>query len=220
MDTQLKRYARKLVEEQLGQSRLHLAQIADDISFIKTQQDKKFSDPDAFAAKPYLTRFKIMICGVHPVDADPRSLPWAYPQFTTSGLRGESLGIPILPRGTFVYVSRDIQTGEYFIERIAPNMSPDLPLISGSPYGAVSGLDPASAGGDGSPASDLLVGNSRVLGNEVFNFLGPSLADQLQNSPREEAKWQFPTLDGAKNTVGGMNAAIENSIKDLSLIHI
>ena len=43
MDTQLKRYARKLVEEQLGQSRLQLAQIADDISFIKTQQDKKFS---------------------------------------------------------------------------------------------------------------------------------------------------------------------------------
>ena len=28
MDTQLKRYARKLVEEQLGQSRLQLAQIA------------------------------------------------------------------------------------------------------------------------------------------------------------------------------------------------
>ena len=33
--------------------------------------------------------------------------------------------------------------------------------------------------------------------------------------PREEAKWQFPTLDGAKNTVGGMSAAIENSIKDV-----
>ena len=61
MDTQLKRYARKLVEEQLGQSRLQLAQIADDIGFIKTQEEKKFSDPDAFAAKPYLTRFKIMI---------------------------------------------------------------------------------------------------------------------------------------------------------------
>ena len=139
MDTQLKRYARKLVEEQLGQSRLQLAQIADDIGFIKTQEENKFSDPDAFAAKPYLTRFKIMICGVHPVDANPVSLPWAYPQYTSSGLRGESLGIPILPRGTFVYVSRDTQTGEYFIERIAPNMTPDLPLMSGSPYGAKSG---------------------------------------------------------------------------------
>ena len=38
MDTQLKRYARKLVEEQLGQSRLQLAQIADDIGFIKLDQ--------------------------------------------------------------------------------------------------------------------------------------------------------------------------------------
>ncbi len=215
MDTQLKRYARKLVEEQLGQSRLQLAQIADDISFITTQQDKKFSEPQPFAAKPFLTRFKILICGVHPVDVDTESLPWAYPQFTTSGLRGESLGIPILPRGTFVYVSKDMQTGEYFIERIAPNMSPDLPLMAGSPYGAVSGLDPKSAGQEGTEASDLITGNSRVLGNEIFNFSGPSLADMMQNSPREEAKWQFPTLDAAKNTVGGMSSAIENSIKDV-----
>ena len=218
MDTQLKRYARKLVEEQLGQSRLQLAQIADDISWVKTQQDKKFSEPEPYAAKPFLTRFKILICGVHPADANPVSLPWAYPPFSTSGLRGESLGLPILPRGTFVYVSRDTQTGEYFIERIAPNVSPDLPLVSGSPYGAVSGADPRSAGTDGSPISDTQVGNSRVLGNEIFAFNGPSLADMLQNSPREEAKWQFPTLDGAKNTVGGMSAAIENSIKDVERI--
>ena len=153
MDTQLKRYARKLVEEQLGQSRLQLAQIADDISFIKTQQDKTFSEPEPFAAKPFLTRFKIMICGVHPVDANPVSLPWAYPQYTTSGLRGESLGIPILPIGTFVYVSRDMQTGEYFIERIAPNMTPDLPLMSGSKYGARSGHD---ASNTAYPASDTV----------------------------------------------------------------
>ncbi len=212
MDTQLKRYARRLVEEQLGQSRLQLAQIADDISFIKTQQEKKYSEPEPFAAKPFLTRFKIMICGVHPADADPGSLPWAYPQFTTSGLRGESLGIPVLPRGTFVYVSRDIQTGEYFIERIAPNMTPDLPLVGGSPYSAESGYDPTNTA---YPASDTSTGNSLVLGGEIFNFSGPSLADMMQNSPREEAKWQFPTLDGAKNTVGGMSAAIENSIKDV-----
>ena len=41
MDTQLKRYARKLVEEQLGQSRLQLAQIADDISFVKSYTIKQ-----------------------------------------------------------------------------------------------------------------------------------------------------------------------------------
>ena len=212
MDTQLKRYARKLVEEQLGQSRLQLAQIADDIGFIKTQQEKKYSEPQPFAAKPFLTRFKIMICGVHPADADPVSLPWAYPQYTSSGLRGESIGIPILPRGTFVYVSRDTQTGEYFIERIAPNMSPDLPLESGSPYSATSGFDPTTTA---YPVPDTNEGNSLVLGNEIFNFSGPSLSDMMQNSPREEAKWQFPTLDGTKNTVGGMSAAIENSIKDV-----
>ena len=116
--------------------------------------------------------------------------------FTTSGLRGESLGNPVLPRGTFVYVSRDMQTGEYFIERIAPNMTPNLPLTAGSPYGAVSGIDPKSVGGDGSPASDQITGNSLLLGAEMFGYNGNSLAAYLQNTPRDEAKWQFPTLDG------------------------
>ena len=220
MDTQLKRYARKLVEEQLGQSRLQLAQIADDIGWVTTQQDKKFSEPEPFAAKPFLTRFKIMICGVHPADADPTSLPWAYPPFTTSGLRGESLGLPMLPRGTFVYVSRDMQTGEYFIERIAPNVSPDLPLVSGSPYGAVSGADPRSAGNDGSPIPDTIwkSNNSRILGGEIFGTDFPSEADFKQNIDATKAMLQFPTLDGAKNTVGGMSAAIENSIKDVERI--
>ena len=212
MDTQLKRYARKLVEEQLGQSRMQLAQIADDISFIKTQQEEKYSKPDGFAAKPFLTRFKIMICGVHPADADPGSLPWAYPPFTTSGLRGECLGLPMLPRGTFVYVSRDMQTGEYFIERIAPNMTPDLPLQGGSPYSAESGFDPTNTAYN---LPETQTGNSRALGGEMSGFSPISKWDADQNSPREEAKWQFPTLDGAKNTVGGMSAAIENSIKDV-----
>ena len=84
--------------------------------------------------------------------------------------------------------------------------------MAGSPYGAKSGLDPTNTA---YPAGDNVVGNSRVLGNEIFGAKFPSLADQLQNSPREDAKWQFPTLDGAKNTVGGMSAAIENSIKDV-----
>ena len=220
MDTQLKRYARKLVEEQLGQSKLQLAQIADDISFIKTQEQEKYSDPRGFEAQPYLTRFKIMICGVHPVDAEPVSLPWAYPQYTSSGLRGESLGIPILPRGTFVYVSRETQTGEYFIERIAPNMTPDLPLAAAGPYSAVSGADPRSAGTEGSPIADTQVSkdDSRVLGNEIVAFNGPSLTDTKQNIDNTRAMLQFPTLDGAKNTVGGMSSAIENSIKDVERI--
>ena len=220
MDTQLKRYARKLVEEQLGQSRLQLAQIADDISWVTTQQDKKFSEPQPFAAKPYLTRFKIMICGVHPADADPTSLPWAYPPFTTSGLRGEALGNPILPRGSFVYVSRDMQTGEYFIERIAPNMTVDLPLMSGSPYGAVRGADPRSAGNDGSPISDQQwkPNNSMILGGEIPQYDGPSLDSEKTDIDNRRAMEPIPILDGAKNTVAGMSAAIENAIKDVETL--
>ena len=46
MESQLQRYARRLVEEQLGHTRLQLAQIADDISTVKTEQPSKFNDED------------------------------------------------------------------------------------------------------------------------------------------------------------------------------
>ena len=120
--------------------------------------------------------------------------------------------------GSEMCIRDSMQTGEYFIERIAPNITPDLPLVGGSPYSAVSGIDPRSVGTDGSPAGDNVVGNSLVLGNEIFAFNGPALSDLKQNIDNTKAMLQFPTLDGAKNTVGGMSAAIENSIKDVERI--
>ena len=91
MESQLQRYARRLVEEQLGHSRLQLAQIADDISTVKTEQDTKFNDND----KLHLMRWKILIFGVHDADVDPRALPWAYAKSLSSGLRGENLPVHI-----------------------------------------------------------------------------------------------------------------------------
>ena len=119
MDSQLQRYARRLVEEQLGHSKLQLAQIADDISTVKTEQDTKYSGRDE--QKVHLIRYKIRIFGVHNPDVEERALPWAYPKNSTSGLRGESIGTVTYPRGTFVYVTQDLQSSEYFIERVAPN---------------------------------------------------------------------------------------------------
>ena len=55
MDSQLQRYARRLVEEQLGRSKLLLAQVVSDISTVKTEQDTKFSDDE----KIHLIRYKI-----------------------------------------------------------------------------------------------------------------------------------------------------------------
>ena len=111
MESQIQRYARRLVEEHLGHSRLQLAQIADDISTVKTEQPSKFNADDMI----HLMRWKIRILGVHDPDSPKEALPWAYPRNSTSGLRGESLGIPMYPRGTYVYVTKDLQTNEYFI---------------------------------------------------------------------------------------------------------
>ena len=203
MESQLQRYARRLVEEQLGHSRLQLAQIADDISTVKTEQPSKFNAEDMI----HLMRWKIRIWGVHDPDVDARALPWAYPRNSTSGLRGESLGIPMYPRGTYVYVTKDLQTNEYFIERIAQNTVRDLPVTEEQPYTPLSGFDPTNTL---YPAPDTQwMDGALVPGNEEFNVSWRSYADYLQNSPRDEAKWQFPVLDGAKNTVGGMSSAID-----------
>ena len=212
MESQLQRYARRLVEEQLGHSRLQLAQIADDISTVKTEQPSKFNAEDMI----HLMRWKVRILGVHDPDAPKEALPWAYPRNSTSGLRGECLGIPMYPRGTYVYVTKDLQTNEYFIERISQNTVKELPLTEEQPYTPLSGFDPTNTL---YPAPDTQwMDGALVPGNEEFNVTWRSYADYLQNSPRDEAKWQFPVLDGAKNTVGGMSSAIENSIKDVEKI--
>jgi len=214
MDSQLQRYARRLVEEQLGHSKLQLAQIADDISTVKTEQDTKYSGRDE--QKIHLIRYKIQIFGVHGKDVPKEALPWAYPKNTTSGLRGESLGTVTYPRGTFVYVTQDLQSSEYFIERVAPNTLRTLPLTTEQAFTPLSGFDPRNTLYP-APDSNFLDGQL-VPGNEEYNVSFRSYADYLQNTPRDEAKWQFPVLDGAKNTVGGMSAAIENAIKDVERV--
>ena len=79
MDSQLKRYARRLVEEQLGRSKLLLAQVVSDISTVKTEQDTKFSDDE----KIHLMRYKILLYGIHSPDVPKEALPWAYPSNST-----------------------------------------------------------------------------------------------------------------------------------------
>ena len=219
MDSQLQRYARRLVEEQLGRSKLLLAQVVSDISTVKTEQDTKFSDDE----KIHLMRYKILLYGIHSPDVPKEALPWAYPNNSTSGLRGESIGTVTYPRGTFVYVTQDLQSGEYFIERVAPNTVKNLPLTTEQAFvtteqafAPLSGFDPRNTL---YPAPDTLFNDGALVpGNEEYNVTFRSYADYLQNTPRDEAKLQFPVLDSAKNTVGGMSSAIENAIKDVETL--
>ena len=75
--------------------------------------------------KVVLARYKVRILKDHftkdgtPKDIPVKKLPWAYPRSSTSGLRNESQGDPVLPKGTFVYLSK---TGtQYWIEKISVN---------------------------------------------------------------------------------------------------
>ena len=231
MESLRQKHERRMREERDGATKLQLAQIADNRSYVETLQDKKFTKTryrSGISTNPnvILPRYKVRILGVHGEDVQPPALPWAYPKFAMSGLRGESQGNPVYPVNTLVDVTQDPKTNNYYIERIHPNTVGNLAddrnssenrAASGFGVGADTNLysvpETGISFGTGS-ASKLGI----APGFEEYSVSVPSIWDNKQNSPRDDAKWQFPTLDGAKNTVGGMSSALENSIKDVERI--
>ena len=102
-----------------GYSELILARIADNLSYTETINNTKFDKTGE--KKIILPRYKIRIQGEHDESIPSVALPWAYAKYLTGGLRGESIGNPVYPKGTWVYVVRDYRTNLYYIDRISPN---------------------------------------------------------------------------------------------------
>ena len=143
MKSQTERYTKKQYEELMGWTTPRLAQIADDISHVKTLQQTQYTGEDN--PEYNLPRYKIRIFGIHSDDIAPEALPWAYPPFPTSGLRGESVGSPTFPINTLVYVVKQIETGNWYIDRVVPNTKPELPRTKEGPGPqAASGFQPGS----------------------------------------------------------------------------
>ena len=101
--------------------------IADNDSYIKTIDRSKYTNFKE--KKVVLPRYKVYILNQHFTrEGKPKStsegyiskLPWAYPRSSTSGLRNESQGDPVLPKGTFVYLSKK-GGAQYWIEKISVN---------------------------------------------------------------------------------------------------
>ena len=216
-------------EERDGATKLQLAQIADNRSYVETLQDKKFTKTryrSGISTNPnvVLPRYKVRILGVHGEDVQPPALPWAYPKFAMSGLRGESQGNPVYPVNTLVDVTQDPKTNNYYIERIHPNTVANLAdernstenrAASGFGVGADTNLysvpETGISFGTGS-ASKLGI----APGFEEYSVSVPSIWDNKQNSPRDDADLYFPTFQGSKdsaNSLTGIDKSIENAIK-------
>jgi len=225
----LKSSNQKLIEQGdflLGENHI-LAQIADDDSYIKTIDRPKFSAKKK--EHVVLPRYKVRILSEHftrdgkPKDIPISKLPWAYPRSSTSGLRGESQGDPVLPVGTFVYLSK---TGaQYWIEKISVNTlcefltanDADLDNIGGS------GFDTKDAKYQVPKTSIAYNGNEIAKCSEIPTVAVNSKDDQEQSELDEDL--DFPTwcsekggtssLDGTSKAMQEIRESVENFQKSL-----
>ena len=65
-------------------------------------------------------RYRIRILGEDPPDKPENRLPLAYPLQLNSGLGAQNVGIIRYTPNTFVYVSKDPNSGTYQIEAVVP----------------------------------------------------------------------------------------------------
>ena len=84
---------------------------------LETQDDSKLEEKPKVVAQ----RYRIRILGQDPADKPEGKLPVAYPLQLTSGLGAQDVGTIRYVPNTYVYVSKDPNSGTYLIEKVVPN---------------------------------------------------------------------------------------------------
>jgi len=191
-----------------SQFKPQIAQIADEQSSIETIQQQKWTQEGTGII---LRRYKIRILSMHDENIPVESLPWAYGQSPTSGLRGESSGAPIYPANTFVTVFQDPDTGIYYIDDVHPNTVGSLPQTKEPGTVLASGFVPGSALFY-VPQTHYKDGRL-VDGAEWFNTPRPSEEDTKQNKDGEDPII-LPSKCRKVNTEA-INSELTKLIKDI-----
>jgi len=191
-----------------SQFKPQIAQIADEQSSVETIQQQKWTQEGTGII---LRRYKIRILSMHDENIPVESLPWAYGQSPTSGLRGEASGAPIYPANTFVTVFQDPDTGIYYIDDVHPNTVGSLPQTKEPGTVLASGFVPGSALFF-VPQTHYKEGRL-VDGAEWFNIPRPSEEDEKQNRDGEEPI-VLPSKCKKVNT-DAINSELTKLIKDI-----
>ena len=174
-----------------------------------TQYSGKFDDtPDDVVAQ----RYRIRLLGVDPADKPDNKLPVAYPLQLSSGLGAQDSGIIRYAPNTFVYVSKDPNSGAYSIERVVPNhVAALLKDENGESTGegTFSGFIPGLT----VPTDYSFKGELNTA--ELFNTQAPSDEDI-----KHDFKSKLPSIKKACDTVNvdGVNDAIQGLIEDVESI--
>lgn len=205
-------YNRNLFEYALNQSEKKLAIIADEKSYIDNLPQGKYTVEHTGLV---LRRFKIRILSEHDEGSPVENLPWAYGQSPNSGLRGESIGVPVYPPNSYVDVVKDPDTGLYY--------------ILGAHCNTVSILENQQRDGE-PPASGYIPGSNlfpvaqthintdktgRADGGEICNITVPSLEDEKQSKLGEEpislpSKCRKINTDGINNEITKLIKSVQD----------
>ena len=144
--------------------------------------------------------------GIDPPDKPEKNLPLAYPLQLSSGLGAQDTGFIRYPPNTYVYVSQDPHTKQYYIERVIPNAIKNLstdPNLSGTGVVAGDGFPPDSQ----VPTTNTLNGQV-VTAAEICNIPGV-VSDEEK---KQESKSKLPKIKSACDT-----ANLEVSMKSFSI---
>ena len=198
------RYDSKAAAKLWAETQRMVAVIVGEVTQLTTQP---FGKLEGEGREVVAQRYKIRILGQDPADKPDDMLPVAYPLQLNSGLGAESMGIIRYVPNTFVYVSKDPNSGTYLIERVVPNYIAVLLQGSDSEGNqALSGFLP------GGTAPETFFHEGKLNSAELFGYNAYSEFDvKTAFNTKLPA---FPSPCKPVNTAG-VNDAIDNLIKEV-----
>lgn len=156
-------------------------------------------------------RYRIRILGEDPIDKPENKLPVAYPLQLNSGLGGQSVGIIRYVPNTYVYVSKDPNSGTYHIEAVVPNYVRNLLDDAQNSQQGIAALSGFIPGQSTVPDSSRSGSNK----NELFDKQTPN--SEIDKKTSKESNTKTPTMPKACAPVNtaGINDAIDRLIQQV-----
>ena len=209
-----KRYEAKSAAKLWAETQRMVAVIVGEVTQLETQDDYKFNrQKDEVVAQ----RYRIRILGEDPLDKPESKLPVAYPLQLSSGLGAQDMGTIRYTPNTFVYVSKDPNSGTYLIERVVPNpiSQPALdPNGDSTGEQAFSGFIPGVSVVPETYINEL---KSNLNSAELFGAQAPAWNDVKVDYDTKLPQFPKP-VSCEKVNVAGVNDAIERLIKEVEAI--
>ena len=157
-------------------------------------------------------RYRIRILGEDPPDKPENKLPVAYPLQLNSGLGAQNVGIIRYTPNTYVYVSKDPNSGTYQIEAVVPNFVRNLLDDARNQAQGIAALSGFIPGQSTVPDTSVTTNPTK---NELFGTQKTSkFSDKKTEKPLNTKMPTMPKACERVNTAG-VNDAIDRLIQQV-----